>query len=306
MKIMKKLVFLFAMFTISVNCRANSPVLAQELAKLSEDEVASQIHDLFKSPEGRGILKKQLAAYPTEILANVLNTKFNATPDSLRGGLIWSFFVLDPPKMVFSGKEIQAWLVEKINGGLPAGMYYFILTDESAKAVMGVAKESMRRVTKAWSFHDGKQFSLLSAAFLASHGDEEALDLLDSLVEQRDFDSMIDMAYVIPAAVMSGNEKLIQKIRDIITTDTRSRSMGNSRPREMSFAQIAASACSFVIEGFPPVGSFWNGYPEGMKKKVHDWLKENPTHKIKPDSARVLFSATPFSTIIPAFFQAGW
>jgi len=145
----------------------------------------------------------------------------------------------------------------------------------------------------------------LSVVFLASRGDERAIKVLDTLLDQRDLDSLLDTAYVIPAAAMSGNEALIKKIRDIITMDKRTRwHEEGGHPPETSFAHEAAVACSLTIEGFPEIGDRWMPYDEETKKKVHDWLKKNPTHKVRLDDPRVFFNETCLKLIIPAMRRA--
>jgi len=282
------------------------PIVSQEFAKLVDGGVTPLARELLNNPEtvwfSLSVLCQQFQVYSADTTAVVLAKVFNATPDSLRGSVIRSF-VLDLPKEVFAEKEIQEWLVKKINGGIPAGPFYFILTDESAKAVFKTATASMKQFSKTREHNENNLFSLLSAVFLASREDKDALKLLDSLLDKRELDSLFDTAYALQAVAMSGNEKLIQKIRDIITTDKRARSTEGSDPPEISFAQIAASVCSLTIEGFPAV-EYWDNYDDDMKKKVHDWLKNNPTHKVKLDDPRVFFCETPFQSIIPALWRA--
>jgi len=283
------------------------PIVSLELAKLAEGEVTPLVRDLLQDSEIMdfcwGVLDDQFKTYSVDAQIKGLNAMFNAAPDSQRGCII-RLFMLDLPQEVFAGGEVQKWLVDKINGGMPAGAYYFILTDESAKAVSKTATTSMKQFSKAREDRDENLFSLVSTVFLASCGDDAAVKLLDSLLEKRNINSLFDTGYVIPAAAMSGNEKLIQKIRDIITKDKRSLWNGEDcMPKETSFAHIAASACSLVIEGFPSV-EYWENYDETMKKKVHDWLKANPTHKIKPNP-RMLFEETSFQGIITAMSRYG-
>ena len=261
------------------------PIMEREFAKLVEGEVTPLARELLNSPEamdfGRGILLSQ-GGYSVDVQSSVLNTAFSATSDSLRGELLSYFMLSVLPKEVFSGSEIQEWLVGQVNSGLSNWEIYYILTDESAKAVTKTARASMKQFSKVERGLRDNAFSLQSASFLASREDGEALTFLESLVDERDIDSRLDQNYIIPAAAMTGNEKLIQKIRDIITTDERSISYSPSiRPREFSFANVAAGACSFIFEGFPEVKL--GAFDEETKKKVHDWLKDNPTHIIEFD-----------------------
>jgi uncharacterized protein YggL (DUF469 family) len=179
---------------------------------------------------------------------------------------------------------------------------YFILTDESAKAVSQTATSSMRRFSQSRKRKDDNLFSLVSAVFLARRGDADALKLLNSLLDHRNIDSLLDTEYVIHAAAMSGNEKLMQKIRDVVATDKRVHWNGEDcMPRETSFAHVAASACSLAIEGFPSV-MHWGEYDEETKKKVRDWLEKNPASKIKSD-IRPFFNGTPFQRTITAMWR---
>lgn len=281
------------------------PIVMQEFAKLVDGDVTLLAFDLLNSAEtlefSLGVLRQQFQTYSADTQAVVLGKIFNSTPDSLRGVLIRSF-MLDLPQEAFSEKEIQKWFVASINGGMPAGAFYFILTDESADTVSKTAEASMRRFTKRREDNDGNLFSLVSAAFLASRGDKAALKLLNTLLDKRDIDSLLDTAYVIPAAAMTGNEELIQKVRDIITTDKRTRWNGEDcMPRETSFAHIAACSCSLILDGFPSVG-YWGAYDDETQKKVQDWQKNNPTHNAKLDP-RMFFKATPFSRVITAMSQ---
>lgn len=281
------------------------PVVSQEFAKLADGEVTPLAGDLLKDPEAMefcwSVLYTLFPTFSTDGQARALNAIFTTSPDLQRGRVILSF-VLDLPVEAFSEKEIQKWLVVEINGGMPAGAFYFVLTDESAEAVSKAARDSMKRFSRRRENNDNNLFSLVSAAFLASRGDKAALKLLNTLLDKRDIDSLLDTAYVIPAAAMTGNEELIQKIRNIITTDKRTRWNGEDcMPRETSFAHIAACACSLILDGFPSVG-YWGAYDDETQKKVQDWQKNNPTHKAKLDP-RMFFKATPFSRVVTAMSQ---
>ena len=277
------------------------PIVAQEFAKLLNGEVSTTARELLSYPEtigfSLGVLHQQFQTCPAEKQDDLLDTIFTTTPDSLRRNIVFSF-VVELPASAFSGKVIQDWLVAKINAGLPAGAFYFILTDESAGAVAETAKSSMKRFSKSKGVKDENLFSLLSASFLASRGDKSAINLLDSLLEKLELDSLLDTAYVIQAAAMSRNEKLTQKVVSIITSDKRSKSNGSDVvPQELSFAQIAASSCSLVIEGFPSIG-YWGDYDEAVKKDVQEWLEANKKYRIKQDSARLFFKSSPVESII--------
>ncbi|MCL2104197.1 MAG: hypothetical protein FWH21_03975 [Kiritimatiellaeota bacterium] len=278
-----------------------TPLIRQEYATLTNGEVTPILRELLSDSEVMGfclaVLNGQLSTYPADIQADILKKVFLAAPDSQRWRVL-QLLLMDFPKTLFSGEDIQQWLVKKINGGMPGGAFYFILTEESADAVSKAATASMKRFSKSRGHNETNILSLLSVVFLASRGDENAINLLDSLLEQRDINSLLDMTYVIPAAAMSGNEKLIKKIRDIILTDKRNRYDGGM-PLTTSFAQEAAASCALTIEGFPKVGR-WNEYDEGIKKKVHGWLKDNPTHKVKLENPCVFFRETCFQCIIPA------
>ena len=298
------------------------PIVSKEFAALAKGEITPLARELLNSPEAMDfcwdmVLVPQIRSYATNTQAIALSTAFKAMPDSFRGTLLQIFvknypieyFPDDDPlsinlsKEVFSSKEIQSWLVEKINGGLPAGAFYFILTDESAEAVSETARAGMKRYPDP---KGGNTFNLLSAAFLASRGDEEAIAFLASLMDNLDIiKSSLDKIYVVPAAAMSGNEKLIQKIRDIITKDNLSRFYEESS-NESSFAHFVIQAFSLVIKDFPYVGPYFGRDNEKMKKPVRDWLENNPTHTIKPDAARVFFSQSSFESIMPAMRRAGW
>jgi len=263
------------------------PIVQQEFAKLADGEVTPLIQDLLKDPTTmffcRPILYVQMKAFPADTAVAVFQKVFDATPDSQRGGIIQSF-LLDLPKEAFGGKEIQQWFVDKINGKMPIGLYYFVLTDESARAVSKTAIASMRRFPKMNGREKDRLFSLMSAVFLASRGDESALKLLDSLLDQRDINSDTG---IILAAAMSGNEKLIKKILGVVTTDKRTRFMGEDcLPPEFSFAHEAAVACAMTIEGFPHV-EFYDIYDDEAKEKVRQWIESNPKYMIKPTDYRM-------------------
>ena len=250
------------------------PILDRELAKLAQGEITPLAKDILSTPEAaekaRIALKGQFATYSAETRKLVLDKAFNLTPNELRGSFLLSFIAAPPNKIpyekaMFAGKEMQEWLVESINQGLPAGPFYFILTEESAEAVYATARASMQRFSRVYEHSSGNLFSLLSAAFLASHGDEDALNLLEFLLENRNIDYFLDREYVVPASAMSGNEKLMNIVRDIIITDKSLKWIGEDTiPQEASFAHIAACAYSSSIEGFPKVTSF--GYDEAEKK----------------------------------------
>jgi len=279
------------------------PVVRQEFSKIVDSDVSSLIRDLLKDSEAIDFcaiaLCGLLRTYSIDKQTNVLQKVFNATPDSqwatINLTLLWSL-----PKEAFFVKEIQQWLVNRINGGMPAGAYYFILTEESADAVAKAAVASMYRFSKTVEnsneSRDNRLFSLMSTIFLASRGDDNAIKLLDSLLDQRDINNSFDRSYVIPAATMTGNERLIRKVGNIITTDKRT--IFSGEPTDYSFAHEAAFACSLTIEGFPPVRP--RTYTEETKKKVHDWLKNNRTRTAKLEDPRVFLRETNLDSVFSA------
>ena len=291
------------------------PIVHGEFVKLLAGEFTPFARELLSDPGTAGycqvVLLKLLRDATAEVQTTVFGKVFAATPEPLRGGLMLLFWE-EFPKEAFAGEEIQHWLVDKINGGGLAGAYYFILTEESAKAVTETAVKDMARFPKTKeSRGNWCQFPLLSAVFLASRGDGDALALLDSLLEQRNINDPFDTRYAVWVAAMSGNEKLIQKIRDIITTDKRTSWFAGV---QISFAHDAAFVCSLTIESFPPF-KYEEWYSEGSlaipegsvlpdkypgdetKKRVHDWLRDNPTHKVKLEDPRVFFK-WHFSNVI--------
>lgn len=229
----------------------------------------------------------------------MLEKAFAAMPDSLRGRVILEFSH-DLPKESFSGNEMQQWLVETINGGLPAGALYFILTDESSQAVTQTAIANMKRFAHPGGHDERSLFSLASAVFLASKGNGDAVKLLEKLLDQRNANSIFDLRYIIPAAAMSGNEGLIKKLLTIVTTDQRVFSFGPGDGHEkISFAHTAALACSLVIEGFPAVKSF-RRYDDETKEKVLQWIESNPAYAIRLEDPRIFFKETRLQAIFPA------
>ena len=282
------------------------PIVDKEFAKLAAGEVTPLAHELLQDPDamtlGRPVLKTQIRTYSPDTKTKAWSTAFQATPDALRTKIILSF-LNEVPKEAFYTSEVQKWLVGKINGGTPAGVYYFILTDESASAVEETAKTSMRRFSKAREHSVGNLFSLLSAVFLASRGDGDALKLLDSLLDRRDINSLLDTAYVIPAAAMTGNERLIRKVSGIITTDNHSKFDDHTDTVWFPFADMAAGMCAIAIEGFPSVDFCWDHkkVEENLakpRKTVHDWIDKNPKFKIRSDFALSIIGQTRFKSVI--------
>jgi len=255
------------------------PIVEQEFAKLADGELTPFASDLLKTEHGRTALCSQLKSYPVDIQGKVLEKVFSTALEAQRGPLILGSQHLS--KEAFAGKEIQQWLVEAINGGKPGGAFYFILTEESARAVTETALADMKQL----KVHR-ESLSLISAAFLACRGDEEALNALDSLLDNLDIESIFQWRYVIHVAAMSGNERLIKKILGIVTTDKRRWFWGwDCMPQYLSFEHEAALACAMVIEGFPSVEYY--EYDDGTKKKVHEWIENNPTYTIKRIDPRV-------------------
>ena len=277
-------------------------IVDAEVAKLADSEVSPLVRELLTDSDALGFclsaIHKLFRDSTEDAQITMLHKLFNATPDSLRGFI--RSFVTTLPKKAFATAEIQKWLVDKINNGLPAGAYYFILTDESADAVSGRAIADMKRFSKA----RGNAFHMLSIAFLASRGNDDAVARLDSLIDKRDLENNFDTSYVFPAVAMSGNRKLIQKICGIITTDTRTRWHGEDAiPNETSFSHLAASACALVIEGFPSVTYWGPKYDEKKRKEVQDWLAKNPAYKIKPIDPETFFRETGFHCILPEMYR---
>ncbi|MCL2768254.1 MAG: hypothetical protein FWE49_05970 [Synergistaceae bacterium] len=282
------------------------PVLHKEFAKLMDGELTPLAHDLLNDIKVIDycytVLRVQLVTCPVEVQTKVLEQVFTTVPDSQQGIALWSFLdVL--PKEAFSGEKIQKWLVGAINDGMPGGAFYFILTDENAHAVLKMATASMKKFSEAEEHSERDLLSLTSAVFLASRGNEDAIKFLDNLLDQRDINSLFDRRYIIPAAAMSRNEKLMKKILGIVTTDKRTHSLGNPDTHEViSFAHTAAKACAFVIEGFPPVKSY--RYDDATRENVRKWVESNPTYTIKSDNPHVFLRETWLSTIYPLMKRA--
>jgi len=277
------------------------PIVHNELSTLADGELTPLTHDLLKYPETisycRGILRVQFRNYPTDIQVKVFGKVFDTVPGSQRGNIILAFLT-DLPREAFAKKEIQQWLVDTINDGIPAGVLYFTLTDESVRAVSKVAATDMKKFSKAQEHSEDNLLSLMSAVFLASREDDDAVKLLDSLLSRLDINSLLDTRYVIPAAAMSGNEQLIKKILNIVETDKRTRFWGyDCIPQYISFAHEAARTCALAIEGFPTVVPY--KYDDETKEKVRQWIKNNPTYAIKPDIPRIFLKETSLGRIFP-------
>ena len=73
----------------------------------------------------------------------VINMGLTTIPTGNRIIRIPRQIITGGPKEAFSAEEIQKCLVGTINGGMPAGAFYFVLTDESAKAVSQTAKSDI-------------------------------------------------------------------------------------------------------------------------------------------------------------------
>jgi hypothetical protein len=285
------------------------PIVEKEFAKLAEGEVTPLARELLQSPEAMAfsgsVLTEQIRKYSSDVQSIAWNAAFKASPDALRTEVVLHFRNKVPTEAFFT-QEVQDWLVETINGGTPAGVYYFILTDASAVAVAETAKANMKQFSKKDGWGPGNLFRFLSVVFLASRGDEDALELLDSLLEKRDPKSFFDRVYLIPAAVMSGNETLIQIVREIITTDKHSELDDHYNTVFFVFADNAARVLFYAIEDFP---SFrWANYDNDdelnqARKVVHDWLDENPAHTFKPGFALSIIGRTSFQSVITAMLQ---
>ena len=284
------------------------PVLHREFAKLADGELTPLVRDLLKDSGDIWVwifcttaLRAQMPTYPADIQTKVLEKVFGAVPD-LQRGLVIRGFSTDLPKEVFAGKEIQQWLVDTINNGTPGGGFCFILTEESLQAVSKAITADMKQFSKEREHSKSNLLSLMSAVFLASRGEDDAVKLLDSLLNRLDINCLLDTYYVIPAAAMSGNEKLIKKILNIVVTDKRVRINGEDCiPQETSFAHEAAKACALVIEGFPAVVRY--KYDNETKEKVRQWIEKNPTYTIKPDAPRMFIGKTPLGNIFPVTWQ---
>ena len=280
------------------------PVLHREFAKLADGELTPLVRDLLKESGDIWVwtfcttaLHAQMPTYSVDVQAKVLEKVFDTVPDLRRGRVLRSF-VTDLPKEAFAGKAIQQWLVDTINGGISGGGFYFILTEESVRAVSKAVTADMKKFSKEREHSSSNLLSLMSAVFLASRGDDDAVALLDSLLDRLDINSLLDTVYVIPAAAMPGNEKLIKKIINIAVMDKRVRINGEDCiPKETSFAHEAAKACALVIEGFPAVVRY--KYDDEAKGKVRQWIEANPAYTLKAYTPRV-FLKEHFNNIIPA------
>ena len=284
------------------------PIVEKEFAKLAEGVVTPLARELLQDPETMDFcrlrLLTQIRTYSPDIQSNAWNTAFQASSYAVRTRLILSFIrVL--PKDAFFTKEVQRWLVEKINEGTPAGIFYFLLTDESAESVTETAKTSMKRFSKEREKSDGNLFALLSVVFLATRGNEDAIKLLDSLLDQRDINSLLDTWYVIYAAGMTGNEKLIGKILEIILTDKHSEPIEHSNSFWLPFSGNAVSMCVIAIEGFPNAQIAYENDDEmkEAQKILHNWINANPTYKIKPDLHLTIIQNSHFQSIITAMIR---
>lgn len=281
------------------------PIVTEEFAKLAVGEISPLARELLNDQEAMEFCwAVLLALFPTftaEEQVMGVNAMFTASPESYKGYVVLTL-LFRLPKESLSGAAIQKWIVDHINAGMHAGAFYFILTEDSAVAVSKVACRSMRRFSKKRGACRQNLFSLISAAFLASRNDEEALAFLGSLLDNRSIESTLDRMYVIPAAAMSGHRQLVQRIIDIVKTDKRTHWNGEDCvPRESSFAHAAANACSFVIEDFPPIG-FWSEYDEEMRKKVVNWIGENHAYVVHGNPAAIL-KLTPFNEVVTGMLR---
>lgn len=281
------------------------PVVQKEFSGIAEGKVSPVARELLSDPEAmeycRTVLIGVLRNFPSAGQVEGMNAIFSASPESERGTLILSF-LQHLPRASFHGEDIQKWIVDKINAGMPAGALYFILSKESACAVFEMSRRNMKSFAKKNENDDRNLNALLSAVFLASNGDEDALAFLESLLENRDINSLLDRTYTIHAAAMSGNFRLIHRILRIAASDATSHWNGEDCvPRKTSFAHIAANACSLSIEGFPVVG-FWQEYDESTEAKVRDWIKQHPSWTTKMCPI-VFFRESPFSSTITKLRQ---
>lgn len=281
------------------------PIVTEEFAKLAGGEVSPLARELLTDREAMEFCwTVLLALFPTftaEEQVMGVNAVFTATPESHKGYVVLTL-LCRLPKAALSGTAIQKWTVDHINAGMHAGAFYFILTEDSAVAVSKAARNSMKRFSRRREDCRQNLFSLISAAFLASRNDEEALAFLGSLLDNRSIESTLDRMYVIPAAAMSGHRQLVQRIIDIAKTDKRIHWNGEDCvPRVSSFAHAAANACSFVIEDFPSIG-FWSEYDEAMKKKVVNWIGENHAYIVHGNPTAIL-RQTPFNEVVTGMLR---
>jgi len=280
------------------------PVVEREFVKLADGELSPLARGLLENLETVdasfciGVLNTQLKTYTVDVQTKVFEKVFGAVPDSQRGRIILAF-VTNLPKEVFTGKDIQQWLVDAINGGLPGGAFYFILTDGNARMVEKTAVASMRQFSKA-NIRGHNLFPLMSIIFLASRGDDEALKFLDSSLDQMDFDSI----EIITAAAMSGNEQLIKKVLNIVVTDKRVRINGfDCIPQKTSFAHMAATACSLTIEGFPSVRRLVT-YDDALAENVRQWIEANSAYSVRLEDPRVFLGPEGFNSVISEMYSA--
>ena len=294
------------------------PIVQNEFAKLKDGEFTPLAQELLTNPETSDfchyVLMFQIRAFSEDIQTKTLEKVFANFSDSDRGPLIRGL-MHDLSVKVFAGNEIQKWIVDEINGrekqklarvikdGVlkSIGSYYFILTEENVGAVSETAISNMRRLSNPnkGDVHFSRldvHFSQLSAIFLALHGNEEALELLESRMDKRDINAD---AGVILAAAMSGNEKLIKKIPVIATTDKSVRCDEDDCDHFecYSFAHEATIACSLTIEGFPEV-KWFDEYDDEIKERVREWVEQNPVYTIKLDDPRVFLKYSSWDLFI--------
>lgn len=193
--------------------------------------------------------------------------------------------------------DIQLWLTDSINNGELGVALHYLLTEESKEKIAETARKNMREFNRE-NDHDYVNISsLISAAFLASRNDTEAIRLLIRLLETRNIKSSFDRFYLILIAALSEHPTIYQKLKEIILTDKQTYWYGiDCLPQEASFSRDAAFVYSISVEGFPKT-DYWDQTKDIDHKKIQDWFNSHSHFKIKCPFDQ-LYRTTPLERIL--------
>lgn len=209
-----------------------------------------------------------------------IQTFINAIPQKYKA--YYSIELLDMLSMEsLNSSENQRWLINSILQENPIEPLYFFLSDHSIPAIKETLEKRMKLFNKKEEIRIQNLTSLVSAAFLASKDDKNAIQLLTRLLETRDINDRFDHTYLIFIAGLSGHPIIFQRLKDIILTDNRTFLYGiDCIPQKASFDHAAACVYSLSVEGFPKIDT-WDTFTPETKETIKIWFNSHPTFEIR-------------------------
>ena len=218
-----------------------------------------------------------------------LRSLMSATNVKTRDKVFVMLLFSDLSLEVFEEDVVQSWLVAVLRDGrMAGGVLYLFVEDSRWSDVVDCARGEAGCFNPHVEDSDDNLCAWLSISALARHGDKAACERLSRCFKERRIESNRDLFFLCPILLLARDEALAKDVLGLIAKDQVVRRFGEDCvPRASSFAHAAASACSQLIVGFPPVREGCD-YVGAVKEDAEKWIVENRKFAFVEDFRRCL------------------